>query len=456
MFVNRNSELARLDAWWRAPESRLGVVWGRRRVGKTSLIRRFAADVPAVFHTGAGRPPRAELAMLARQVGAHGRFHGTRDLESRPFVDWDDALDHLAALASDEPLLVVLDEFPELAATVPELPNLLRAFLERADGRTNLKLLLCGSAARYMAALGEERQPLYGRADLQIVVHPFRPWEAALMLPDLRPAERALVYGLVGGVPLYLSWWDQGGSVEENLETLACQPGARLLLEGDLVLATEVESGEYPSAVLHAIAAGKTRHTEIKNAIGAEPARTLDRLSAVRLVSKVQPVTEGPGTRQRRYRIVDNFVGFYLAILSRFRGEIDAGLGPTILPVLLECLDDHLGMAWEEAFRSHLVRLAAAAEFGEDVVGIGPWWTRDHSVEVDAVAVRGRSRVPFLAGEAKWAKTVDGKRVAAALSRKAAQVPAMVDDPLLVVAGREKVDGMPSGTHVVTAAEIFA
>jgi hypothetical protein len=91
-----------------------------------------------VFHTGASRGQNTELALLARQVGGIG-VSGIRDLAARGYTDWDDALDHVALMAEREPLLVVLDEFPKLAATTPALPNLLRAFLDRSQGHTQLR-----------------------------------------------------------------------------------------------------------------------------------------------------------------------------------------------------------------------------------------------------------------------------------------------------------------------------
>ena len=107
-FVNRQTELAALEAWFDRPAARAAMVWGRRRVGKTALIQQFAGGRRTVFHTGAGRSMAGELAVMSRH--AVELSTGTRDLVSRPFVDWDDALDSLAEQATREPLLVVLDE----------------------------------------------------------------------------------------------------------------------------------------------------------------------------------------------------------------------------------------------------------------------------------------------------------------------------------------------------------
>lgn len=454
MFVNRVDELSALNRWWQRGQ-RPAVVWGRRRVGKTALLQRFAGDLRSVFHTAAGRPAAGELRQLARQVAAMIPDQ-LRDLAARPYVDWDDALDNLAQLAADEPLLVVLDEFPELVFSSPELPGVLRAFLDRVGDRTKLRILLCGSAVRHMEALQEQRAPLYGRFDLSLQVHPFRPHEAALLLPDLSPADRALVYGLVGGVPLYLSWWDADVDVAENLRRMVCQPGAPLLTEGQLVLATEVERGEYPAAVLHTIASGRTRYGQIKDAVRAEPARTLERLTELRLVERLVPVTDQGVSRRAQYRVSDNFLAFYLQVLSRFRGEIDRGLGESILPVLIGCLDDFMGSRWEEMFRSHLRGLAATGQIGEEVVAIGPWWNDQSDIEIDAVALAGRGRVPVLAGEAKWASVIDATRVLRGLRAKAAALPGVdIDNLRFALCARKSVRSVPDGTLVVTAADIL-
>jgi AAA+ ATPase superfamily predicted ATPase len=452
-FVNREHELAALERWWNRPRAGLALVWGRRRVGKTWLIDALAGGRRSLVHVAAGRSPSRELALLSSAAAALP-MSGMRDLRARPFLDWDDALESLAAAAESEPLLVVLDEFPELVAHSPELPGVVRSLLDRVGSATKLRLVLCGSAVRVMQALEDERAPLYGRVDLSLQVHPFAPQEAALMLPRLVPADQALVWGLLGGVPLYLSWWDQDSSVAENLSRLVCAPGGRLLGEGQLVLATETHGPTLTGPVLRAIGSGATKHNQIADAVRADPSRTLDRLVELRLVERLVPVTDDPrATRRRLYRIADNFLAFWLGVVDRYRSEIERGLGDAILPVLLEDLDDALGPPWEEATRIHLRRLAAAGQLGPGVVAVGPFW-RDGAGEIDAVVLAGRARRPVLAGEAKWARRVDARRIEVDLVRKAALLGG--GDIRLAISGREEVTHARPDTLRITAADIFA
>lgn len=424
------------------------------------MLQHFATQTgaPVVFHTGTAEAPRAEIASLSRQV-AHALPDPHRDLATEPYGEWRDILDYLARAAQQSPVLLVLDEFPELVRSSPALPGIFRAFLDRTSGQPNLKIILSGSAIRTVEEMREYRAPLYGRFDLSMQLHPFRPYEASLMLPGLQPADRARVYGITGGTPLYLSWWNQQTDIGRNLLELAGRPGASLLTEGQLVMATEVGAGEHTMAVLTAIAAGRTKHSEIKDAIGADPSRTLDRLAELRIIERLLPVTE-QGTRSRRrvYRIADNYLAFYLGPLTRFRAEIERGLGKSIIRPLSAYLDQHMGPVFEEAFREHLRRAANDGFLGDDVVAVGSWWNDDGQQQIDAVvlAQRGLTRVPVLVGESKWTASVNGGRIKAALARKAAVLTPDVAGLRYAVCARDTVERTDPDTLVVTAKDIFA
>lgn len=453
-FVGRRDEIARLEAWWGEPAPRPALVWGRRRVGKTALLQRFADGRHCVFHTGGNRTGHGELVEFSRQV-AGAIPEAMRDLAARPYRTWDEAFDDLGRHASGEPLLLIIDEFPEVAAAVPDIGGILRAFLDRAHGRTGLRILLCGSAVRTMQAIQEYRSPLYGRFGLTVQLHPFRPHEAAEMLPHLRAADRAVVYGILGGMPLYLSWWQQDASIRDNVERLACTPDGRMLAEGDLVLATEGGQGEHMAAVLQAIATGRTRHNEIADETRIDPGRTLRELATLRLVERVHPVTDTERTRRRIYRIADNFLAFFLRVVSPFRGEIERGLGKSVLNAVTGAIDDHMGPAWEEAFRDHLRLRAVTGRLDrDDVVAIGRWW-RDGGSEIDAVGLAGRGRVPFLTGEAKWSARVNAARIKATLTAKAAGLTPHPEALRYVVCGREHVERADPDTLIITAQDIF-
>ncbi len=164
--------------------------------GKTALLQHFAAatGVPVVFHTGTGEAAGAEIATLSRQIAAV-LPDPLRNLGKQPFGNWRDVLDYLARRAHDSPVLLIPDEFPGLVASSPALPGIVRAFLDQVQGRAKLRVVFSGSAVRTAEAMREYRSPLYRRFDLTLLLHPFRPHEAALVLPDLGPADRALAAG---------------------------------------------------------------------------------------------------------------------------------------------------------------------------------------------------------------------------------------------------------------------
>lgn len=236
-----------------------------------------------------------------------------------------------------------------------------------------------------------------------------------------------------------------------------CRSICRWWREDLPVLGTEIESGDRPAAILYALAAGRTKYHEIEDAIRAEPSRTLDRLITMRLVERLIPVTDDPKRSKRRiYRIADNFLAFYLGILSHYRAEIDRGLGATIVDALLNDLDDHMGPIYKEAFRDHLRRLAVEGRLGPAVVAVGPWWRQDGQDQLDAVvlAKQDKTRRPVMVRESKWSRQVDAARIRRGLERKATNI-ADPDELTYAVCARETLLNLDDDVLGVTAADIF-
>lgn len=466
--MNRRRELAALDDWWQRPGPQLGVVWGRRRVGKSYLLSHWAADKRVIFHIARNQPVREQFRHLSER--AH-RLASTqyRDLTRTPFSDWDDLFAVLAAAAREEPLLLVIDEFAELQQAEPNVASALRAAWEDVPADAKLRVLLTGSAVRAMEALQEERAPLFGRASLRLHLRPFTPGESALMLRGLSPAERAKAWGVCGGTPYYLDLWDDNAPFQANLDRLVCTEHGLLLNEGELVLATEDFAGgrreRLPEQVLRAIATSHTSFSEIKTVIGTDPTRALHALQDLGLVSRIQPVRAKPDTRRAVYRVADNFLDFWLSLVEPLREYIVWGIGPGVAAIIEEGFSDFMGPRWEEAFRRHLAEVALHDDRLRPVAGIGEFWRpgtqRDNEqCQLDAVVLTGRARRVSLVGEAKWAEQANGPRLLRGLERKALEsgLP-LAEQPVYALCARKQVTHLPVGRDdivVVTAADIFA
>jgi AAA+ ATPase superfamily predicted ATPase len=465
MFVNRVEELAALDAWSRKSGSAMAVVWGRRRVGKSQLLRHWSKDKRAFMHVARNSALADELVEFSRSVQAV--IKGTRrDLNARPFTDWDDMFDFLAEVSAREPLVFIIDEFPELLKSSPGLESTLRSIWDRIEGMCKLRLILCGSAVRAMEALQAQDAALFNRMTLRLQIHPFHPSEVAQMLPRTSALERAAAWGVCGGMPFYLSAWDESQPFRQNVGRLFCNEHALLLNEGSFVLATEDVAGgkrdRLPEQVLRAVSGGSTSFSAIGSLIKTQPTRVLAGLEQLRLLQRVQPITEPQTTKLSYYRIADNFLAFWLTVIEKHRAAIDQGLGKSILGVVVQEFDDFMGERWEEALRKHIVAMVSRGEIAEDVVAVGEYWNRQvgpqqDPCQLDLVAVTGRSKRVALIGEAKWAKKHDGARMLKGITTKASLAKLnLIEKPTWVLCARDEITNLPENCLPITAHDIFA
>jgi hypothetical protein len=440
-FLDRERELATLQQIWDEPSASLTLVWGRRRAGKTRLLGRFAEGRRAVYHGATQQALGAELAAFSATVRDALPPSPTDVLAHGDLPSWGSALEYLGERAATERLLVVLDEFPYLTATDPSLPSVLQRFWDQRGRRGRLMLVLCGSAQAAMLELRSSNAPLFGRIDRTIHVRPFEPEDAALFLPRLAAAERAIAYGIVGGMPAYLSRWRDDLGHVANLRRLFGDPSSALVGEGEFVLTSELPEAAGYFRILHAIASGHRTFNAIRSFADIDIKRQLDRLVLLGLVVREVPITEDP-TRSKRvvYRIGDNFLNFWFRFVYRKRADIERGLGREVVDrVVLPALSDHMGEPWEEMCRGFLRRRAAQGMLPVAVSTIGRWWNRDHSVEIDVVGLDDRRVV--LAGSVKWGAAAGGRELAR-LRNAVEALPNRSDDLHLVLFARQRVEAV--------------
>ncbi len=438
-LIDREQELASLgQAAVRAASGtpQLIVVWGRRRVGKTFLLSHFASERRAVFF---GATQQAEAVELGRLTDAVRRGLGEQaaNLAGGGFTSWEAALRFFAALASEEPLTVVLDEVPYLVASTPGFASIVQAVWDHVPAGTRLTLVLCGSAIGMMEAMIGARGALRGRPTLTLRLSPLDPVHARAFIPALEPAAFIEAYAACGGYPMHLRAWDPNGSTEANLLHLAGAAGGILLEDAASMLAEELTHPGGYTRVLAAVGRGRTRFAEIAAESGQRVERPLEILIRAGLISRTLPVGAPRGARAS-YEIADPYLAFWFGVLYSDIPQIEAGQGSAVLSRKNRSWQRHLGAVFEDLARLHARRLAVGGELSSDLV-IDRWWASSgEPCEVDVLGLRG-ARTALL-GEARWQTRPLGARDLAQLRRKAAHVPRAVESPIFALWGRGGVE----------------
>lgn len=416
---------------------------GRRRIGKSALAEEFVlrSGVPSLFYAAAGGPADAELAQFLDDV-ACSSLPGRALLTEIAPAGWNGALQVLAdALPEDAPSLVVIDEVPYLMDKVEGFEGLLQRAWDRFLCRKPVLLILIGSDLSMMTALNSYDRPFHQRGT-EMVIGPLNPAEIGSML-GLEAASAFDAALVTGGLPLICGEWPRGASTWEYLEQAVGNPVSALLVSGERSLAAEFPTEVQARDVLRAIGSGERTFTSIARAAGGingtSLTRALDRLTAKGMVAAELPVSLLP-SRQRRYRISDSYLRFWLRFLEPHMAEIERRRGDITLRRVQSGWSAYRGRAVEPVIREALARLLPDRQLPAAPV-VGGYWTRTNEVEIDVVGADRSpvaSRLAFV-GSIKWHDHAPFDRHdEASLMRQRGQ---LTDDPIpLVAVSRSGVD----------------
>ena len=407
MFFGRQNEIDKLNQLYEKPGFDMVVIYGRRRVGKTTILNEFCKDKEVIFFTAEETTLEKNLDDFSKCVFQF--LIGGGQTGTPTFSSLEDLFRYIGQIKRDK-LVVVLDEFPYLAMSEKGVSSMLQKVIDHDWIHKNIFLILCGSSVSFMEenVLGE-KSPIFGRRTAQMNVKPFDYLTAAEFVPDYTPEEKAIVYGVTGGVAKYLSLFQKEVSLWENIESLFFSDMGYLYEEPQNLLRQEFRSLALYNTIIDAIAAGATHMNEISGKTGYDSAtvsQAVKRLISVRIIKKDVPILNEKSKRNTHYMLMDGMFRFWYRFVYPGKNAIERGAGKiyfreNVKPVI----NDYMGLVFEEICREYTFREGIRGAFGESLTNIGKWRGNDNEkkepADIDVVGVNDRKRVAVL-GECKF------------------------------------------------------
>jgi uncharacterized protein len=445
-FYDRVEELTALEERWRSPRAEYMVIYGRRRVGKTELVMRFAEGKRCLYFEATSGTEKDHLEDLSNALA---QTSGRELFAAQPLTSWQAFFAAATEELQNGPLMLALDEFQFIARETPVVGSLINRFWREHKENPNLFLILSGSDVSFF-----EREIVgysattYGRRTGSLHLQPFPFTELKHFLAKWSPADLVRAYAVFGGVPYYLEALDPGATLGENIERHILAPDGLLRQEPRFLFSQHSdlrEDGVYFS-ILRAIAAGRTRRNEIAARIGRSDGASgqlLERLVEMGLVRRVHPATVVAPDRTRivRFAIDDPFLRFWFTFVHPYesrlhrradaRDHLDGLVLPRIDAFVSQPTFEQICQSW---LRDHVGAAHAGWWWGnvKERTDRGP---RNVQRELDAVAVDHEGTVLAL-GSCKWTAGAMGSGEKAQLRRLSGQLVALTGGP-----------GRPSDPH---------
>lgn len=420
-FVDRIDEATRLKDALAREKSSLVVMYGRRRLGKSTLIKRVLSenDVYFLADRSEGQHQRALLAKVIAQVFP--------DFEKLSYPDWE-SMFRAVNYRTDKRFTLCLDEFPYLVEQSPELPSVLQKLVDEKQLKYNL--VLCGSSQNMMYGLFlDSTAPLYGRADEIMRLTPIRlPYiQEALNLNAMNAIEE---YAVWGGVPRYWELRENRISLDDAMWHNILSVNGALYEEPIKLLQDDVKDIVKTSTIMSYIGTGANRLSEIAarcNEPATNLSRPLKKLVDLGFLEKDVPFgIDEKNAKKSLYKIADPFMAFYYQFVVPNRSFIELGRRLPIEQALTAHFSESVNMQWEKLCRDAVIgNLVNGVVYGK----AKRWWgsvfnedKKPEQVEFDVMA-ESLDKKSLLVGECKWTTGENDKQLTAALLRKANLLP---------------------------------
>lgn len=404
-FLGREKEILDLEKEY-ARDGGFVVIYGRRRIGKTTLIKQFIKSKTAFYFLAT---KEVESQSMKRFAGVIARTTGNSVLQKAAFSDWLDLFQAVADYKPDEKKVLVIDEFPYLVKVNDSFPSILQNAWDEILKDSNVMLILCGSLISMMKkhALSYE-SPLYGRRTAQMRIAPL-PFTTVYENQKLSFEEAAEQYSITGGVPKYMEFFSDGQPLYEQIKENVLSKNGFLYEEPNFLLTDEVQVPTNYFSIIKVIADGNHKLGTIAGILGLETSALtpyLKTLSELGFIEKQVPVTEknAEKTRKGLYFISDNFLCFWFRYVYPYKGELELDNTQISLDELdKDFKEKFVAFAYEDICKEIFARLCSNKAIDFTPSKIGSYWLNDKSgnTQIDIMAVDTVNKRLF-AGECKY------------------------------------------------------
>ena len=386
-FINRERELAALENQYAATGASLMVIYGRRRVGKTALIKEFIKDKRALYFLA--REER-EASSLKRFAGELNTYTGQEILPTNSFDKWKELFDVFLRYKQNEKKILIFDEFPYMVQSNPAFSSILQWMWDEVFQNENIMLILSGSLIHMMIkhALNYE-SPLYGRRTGQIKLEQVDFMFYDKFFDAMPYRDLVELYAVTGGVPRYIELFNHKSNIFDEVNRLILSQDGLLFEEPEFLLRREVDEIGCYFTIIESIAAGNRKQGKISADIGVKQTslpKYLKTLLDLDILEREVPVTERNPEKSKMslYQIKDNFLRFWFRFVYPERSRIELGQSDYVLErIKANFIDNHVAHIYETVCRSEIWRLAFDGVLQLNTVG--RWW--NSKVEIDIVAL---------------------------------------------------------------------
>ena len=468
LFVDREEELVWLHRGLESGTPQFRILYGRRRVGKSRLLDKFAEGARKIVYQSVEGTTVDQLRDLTIAVL---ECEDDPVLRAAPLANWDQALATFSRMAQSGPLLVILDEYQYAAEADTSLASKLQRWWSREAVTLPIYLILCGSYVRFFVQ-NVLTGPAYGRNTGSWQLRPLGYRQAAAFLSDWSHEDQIRAYAITGGIPHYILQFDPARSLAWNITHNVLSRGAVLYQEAELLLREELREPRLYFSILRAIADGCTRVSDITARVGARSDLTpyLRTLESLDLVAYRAPLVGK--SRRGIWTIADPYLRFWFHFVLPHKVQLEHGASPervyreAVAPQLEHFVSKP---TFEDVCRSWVVSQANANAI-PGIGEVGAWWgpvpkptpenPRNHiEGEIEVVAVNGKRLV--LAGEAKWTREPIGLAVLRHLREVVTHVSGVDENTQLFLFGREfdprlVTTAEAEGVRLVTVDDLYA